>query len=564
MPGPTNTPAVPNQANYQSGQNFSIDIKQLYSDFITEIDDNRSIANIQVGTNALNNLQLQTIAGITDKTKKESTVQESRTHAFYRLLGLPIVAKNGQFYNPGLDTVVDPSRQIDKSVKITIANNQDSNFRALSLKRESYYNGILNTFNVSPATILSGALALSSSVHTRAFSIPTNVNVDPFTYVINDQSYFPTQQVRGKVGKNDVSLYEYMDENGNLAGSSIGNIRYHFIEPFIVDARIDFTVAPSTRLVAIPFVPSKKNLLVAENSYVKRPLIEKVIRDRVASTQNTSVSPAQQKIIDYVLNVPTVKNDTLISQMVNNIYNVDGYTSQFENFLFMIEAMCIELVKAQKEMSLAQGLYYWLPLPSTQGPEGGSDVKGLIISQTLTSTLITVADQSLTNLTLIQSSNTFQTNSSEAAGIPDLGGFAFDGGSKFFDLTFNSDTTTSLGDNVTKQVDKLNKTRNYVLGVANTALQTTEIIMGEWSGLGLCDIIAIMASLYTMPIESLLGLLDIDAFNRMVIALNLQQNEPEQNDITDSLQDLINSVNGYYHLMDDIYKNLASNNGLSS
>jgi hypothetical protein len=246
--------------------------------------------------------------------------------------------------------------------------------------------------------------------------------------------------------------------------------------------------------------------------------------------------------------------------MVNNIYNVDGYTSQFENFLYMIEAMCLELIKARKEMSLAQALYYWLPLPSTQGPEGGSDVDGLIISQTFSNTLITVADQSLTNLTLIQSSNTFQTNSSEAAGIPDLGGFAFDGGNKFFDLTFNSDTSTSLGDNVTKQVDKLNKTRNYVLGVANTALQTTEIIMGEWSGLGLCDIIAIMGSLYTMPISSLVGLLDIDSYNRMITAINLESGVVTPNDITQSLQDLINSVNGYYHLMDDVYNNLASNN----
>src|ERR1700678_1107164 len=125
---PTNTANSVNQGNYQSGQNFNIDIDQLYADFIQEIDANRSIANIRVGTNALNNLQLSTIAGITNKTKKESTVQESRVHAFYRLLGLPIVAQNGQFYNPGLDTVVDPNRTIDKSLKITIANNQDPNF----------------------------------------------------------------------------------------------------------------------------------------------------------------------------------------------------------------------------------------------------------------------------------------------------------------------------------------------------------------------------------------------------------------------------------------------------
>jgi hypothetical protein len=101
--------------------------------------------------------------------------------------------------------------------------------------------------------------------------------------------------------------------------------------------------------------------------------------------------------------------------------------------------------------------------------------------------------------------------------------------------------------------------------VANTALQTVEIIMGEWSGLGLCDIIAVMGALYIMPQGSLLGFLDDDAYERMLTALNLQNNPPSGGNpgIEQAQMDFVDSVQGMYNLMQDIYQNLANNNGLN-
>jgi len=547
---------TPNQSNYQTNQNFDIDINQVYTDFIQEIDANRSIVNIQVNTTALNNFDLKTIAGLGNFLKVESTPQESRAHAFYRLIGLPIVDKNGQYYNPGLDTV-DGNKNITLSDKIKIANHQDEKFKSISLQRENYVNNILNIFNQTPTTITASALALTSTLHTRAFSIPTT-NTNPLSYNGSDQQY--TANFDSIVGKYHIDLSTYMDASGNIPSPQLMMNRFHFIQPFIVDSRIDFTVNPSARRVAVPFVTSKKNLLVAENTFVKRPLIEKVIRDRFTANQNNTISSSQQKIIDYILNVPTVKQDNLISQMVNNIYKT-GAQAQFEKYLFMIQAMCVQLVKSQKDIQKAQSLYYWVPIPSIMGPEGGSEVQGIIISQSLSNNLITDQDRSIINLTLNQAANNFDTSSSEADGIPDLGGFAFDGGSKFFDLTFNSDTSTSLGDIASTQLDNLNKKRNHDLGIANSALQSIETIMGEWSGLGLCDIIAIMGSLYTMDKNMLLGFLDQDAFARANSQLGLNVTQPPT--VTDALNAFVTSVNNYYHLMDDIYKNLANSNGLS-
>lgn len=549
--------STPNQSNFQTNQNFDIDLQEVYNDFIQEIDANRSIVNLQVNTTVLNSFNIKTIASLANQLKIESTPQESRAHAFYRLIGLPVVGGSGQFYNPGLDNI-SGNKTIYLSDKITIANSISSDFKALSLQRENYPNGWLALFNQQPVTITSSALSLSSSTQTRQFSVPTTVT-DPTSFVPGNQKYTPS--LNSIVGKYHTQLTAYVDANGNKPNSStLAATRYHFIQPFQVDPRIDFTVNPSSRRVAVPFVPSKKNLLVAENVFVKRPLIEKVIRDRFTSTQGAVVSSSQQQIIDYILNVPTVKQDNLISQMVNDIYNT-GEQALFEKYLFMIQAMCTKLVKAQLDIQLVQSRYYWAPAPAVNGPEGGSSVQGIIISSTMPTNLITIADNSIIQQSLRQSANKFDTSSSEADGTPDLGGFAFDGGTKFFDLTFDDDTSTALGDINNTQLTNLNKKRDHDLSTANTALQDIEVIMGEWSGLGLCDIIAVMASLYTMDQNKLLGFLDDDALGRCSNQLGIDTSSA--GDVSDALQALVTSVNNYYHLMDDIYKNLATSNGLT-
>ena len=556
----------PNQANSKTDQNFNIDINKIYSDFIQEIDGNRSISNLNVFVTGANSaFNITTLAGLNKKLKIEATVQESRAHCFYRLIGFPVVDQNAaNYYNPGLDTANPGNLQN----KITIANNQSPQFLTLSLLRENYENGILSGFNVTPPTLTSSALSLTSSTSTRSFSVPVT-NINAFDYTVADQQY--TASLNSIVGYNQVLLTTYTDDTGTIPNTVVvggkeifatGN-RYHFIKPFQVDPRIDFTINPAERRVGVPFVNNKKNLLIAENTYVKRPLIEKVIRDRYTSTQDAVVSTSQQQLIDYVLNVPTVKNDTLIQQMVTNIYKqgATGPIVQFEKFLFIIQAMCKALVDAQLLIQKIQSIYYWLPLPSTIGPEGGSDVDPPIISTNLPSYLITTADQSIIDLSLTQFANTFDTQTATLNGVPDMGGFAFDA----FDLTFNNDTSTSLGDNVGQELATLLKKRSSRLALANTALQTIEIIMGEWSGLGLCDIVAVMGSLYVMDDQALVGFLDSDAQQRALAQgiFDLPAGTNFQG-IQQAQTAFLNTISNFYHLMDDVYKNLAQKNGLST
>lgn len=564
---------IPNQANFQDAQNFEIDIDKIYSDFIKEIDACRSIVNIQINQSVLKVLDITTIASLNAQLKVENTPQESRTHAFYRLIGFPVIDINQNYYNPGLDITEDNSKKIKLKDKITIANHPLNGFNTISSQRENYFNAITNVFAVRPATITATAFSLTSSTHTRTFGVPVANNIEPFDFSLPDQSY--TADFRGLIGKNDqVFLTEYVDEFGNKPDlGAMRRNRFHFIKPFMVDPRIDFSVNPSSRKVAVPFVYNKTNLLVGENTFVKRPLIEKIIRDRfTVQDQISTTESAGKSIVDYILSVPSVRNEKIIQQMASgDIYKL-GDQLQFIKYFNIIKAMCLKLVNAQLKIQLVQSKYYWLPEPSITGPEGGSEVKGIIISQSLpdgdNNSFITVADRAIINATLNQAANQFNAQTSEVDGTPDLGGFAFDA----FTTTFQPDTSQSFGDITTNQLTDLNKKRNFALSGANDALRTIEIIMGEFSGLGLCDIIAIMGALYIMPKDDLLGFLDTDAFNRMKTILNLQDSinldtvdEQVVNPGIDAAQQsFLAKVRDFYNLMDKIYQDLAKNRGLSS
>lgn len=548
---------VPNQNNYQTSQSFVIDIDKIYSDFIREIDASRSISNISTSADALA-AGFKTIAGLNKNIKVEDTPQESRLHCFYRLIGFPVVSKDMLIYNPGLD-IMDGPKEISLEKKINIANSPLPGFKEFSIARENYVNTIKKVWSPRPATITATALALSSSTNVRPFSESVK-DIDPFKF---DKSETYVADFKSVIGANDkVLLTEYMDSAGNTPDASkMLPTRSHFIKPFIVDPIIDFTCSPASRKVAVPFVFDKSKLLVGENTFVKRPLIEKVIRDRFATYNQKNVSTSQESLKQVILSVPTINDEKLIQQMTSDVYGLDDRI-QFQKYLFIIAAMCRKLVDAQDEIKAVQALYYWLPIPSTSGPEGGCTISDIITSGKLptgdNSSFVTESDDALINATYRQASSRYNTQTINE----DKGQFAFEE----IKTTFSNDTTEALGDKISEQVSSLTKTRNYDMAVANDALRTVEIIMGEFSGLGLCDIIAIMASLYVMPRKMLLGFLDDDAYKRFLVEMNFElaalsgDAELAHASITDAQTAFLKKIKDFYNLMDDIYKQVKENN----
>lgn len=598
------------QSAFQNNSNFEPDITKMYKHFVTGgstpndnetgenvgIDDLRGQISISVTGQTTKNLIAS--LNINPKSTKPSNststsipvqlAQESRCHTFFRILGLPVINKDkSAFYNPGLDVVKIPgvTRNISLDDKIQIASNIDPKFEQLSQVRESYANNTLHVFNV-PESVEAGVLSLMSGTYgengapnLRKFTSDTFKNGDDsFDFDIKNQinkiSIFSTFSL---VGNNKILLADYQDSSGVKPNASITNPsvfqqHFHIIKPFMVDPRIDFSIWANesktstgmSKRVAVPFVPNATYLKANSTSYCERPLLEKIISERFSQFNSVVDSgQATEDIVNYVKEVKNIQSinigDVTIGDLFSNsIYKLSEQSS-FAQYLSIIRAMMYKLVQAINTIYAAQGDYYWLPIPSTSGPENGCSIRAVPLNSNVSSDLMTPFDFDIAfnNAQVLLSSSSVST--SQANSTPDRGGYAFNA---FFNykLPFDASASDSEGNVSAQTQETLGSIREKELNGASKALQTVEMIMGEFSGLGLCDIIAIMGALYVMPKENLLGFLDDDAIIRAEAALKqpLADDRPE---IQDAMDALTKTVKGFYQIMDQIFQDQFNNNG---
>ena len=606
------------QSTVQNTQNNDIDVVQTYKDYITGgntandnspganvgIDDIRVSVNVSVLNNktadlisALNITPGSAPASTPNTTTPDIKSQESRCHAFYRIIGFPIVsADKSSYYNPGMDIVkqVDStgnpvSRQITLSTKISIASGVGAQFEAISTARETWAANTAKIFS-NLQSVEAGVLALSSGTYSgdqglpnlRTFSSPfTNGNssANPFDFEPTHQSY--SAPSGSLVGSNAVPFTQYMDNNGDTLVSDGTNSNplflnhNHIIVPFLVDPRIDFSIwscdsptsAGTCQRIAVPFVPNASFLKAGSTSTAMPPLIEKVITDRINQLNNSDAGILAQNLIQSVQNIKSIQTFQIAGTPISSFFSPGGtininQQASLVQAVSNIQALVAKLVQAMNIIQKAQALYYWLPAPATSGPEGGSTVLPVTLNQQLANA--NLFTQNDTNIILNQLQVFFSNLNStvaQATATPDKGGIT----PPLPKITFDSTSSSSQG-NISEQTqDTLNKKRNKQLNNASDALQVIEMIMGEFSGLGLCDIYAIVSALYIMPINSLLGLLDSDAQDRAANILNVEfEGGLAAHDIETSMQDLASTVHGLYQIMDQIFLDVSANNSIQS
>jgi len=564
-------------------QNFDVDINGIYNDFIKVIDNIRSdyyTANISENiANKIYDLPLNGKPPPLPEIKKRlcflgslrKTPQESRCHAFFRFIGFPIVSKDKKMFNPGYDIIFSKEKTITDDYKINVAKNQIDNFRKLSIAREEYINDIRGIFNTSLSLYLNvdqsvsnsanlsidaSTLAISSGRYIRNFNSSlkfaySSFQIDPFSMEIKDQQY--SVDFRSVVGTEEIDLSQYQDVNGikPIKLFDFGE-RTHIITPFIVDPIIEFTVNRANKLVAIPFVPdaSYQSVDKTTKGKITQPLLEQIIRKRRLSANELSVAKGLNKqAIDYVDKL--ISKDSKLVKQKKDIFKV-GQQAQLDKFYNIIVSMIDKLIKAQKDIKNAQQDYYWIPIPSSGGPEEGCSVRPVLLPNNIDPILVTEKDAELFDLKtkeLFASANPTVDSTTTKS---DVGNFETPA-LKAFDL----DVVSSLGNVSKNNFDKLSQIRTEKLSKANEALREIEIIMGEFSGLGFCDIVAILAALYLMPIENLYGFLDDDALKRMNSIFNTNITKP---DITTSLTSFTQVAQYFYNLMDKIYIEKSQNN----
>lgn len=616
--GNTNTNTAAQQANFQSNQNYDADVRKMFKDFVTGgntpndndpgenvgIDDIRAQISVSITGSktadlikALNiNPTANTIAPTPNTTTPVLQVQESRCHAFYRIVGFPVVASDmSRFYNPGLDVVkqVDSSgnpisRKITLSTKISIASNIGAKFEALSQARETYASGTAAIFS-NPNSVEAGVLSLTSgtygnkgNINIRTFSAPFAApSAGPFDFNIVDQAYTNPGNINSTyslVGNKEVLLANYQDANATQPNPSAGNYKIliqheHIIIPFMVDPRIDFSIWSNesktysglSKRIAVPFVPDASFLKAGSTSYAERPLLEKVITDRMSQyNQTVDAGQAVSDIVQFVQNFKTIQTIQIGNTPISNIFSNSIFkTSQqdaFALYLSIIQSLMFKLVDAMRIVHAAQGKYYWLPIPANNGPEGGCSIRDVPLNSNISSDLITPDDFNIIMGQVQSIISSVNVTASQSTAVPDRGGYAFSG---FFShkLTFDASTSDSQGDLSSQTMETLTSKRNRLLGKAAEALQVIEMIMGEFSGFGLADIIAIVGSLYIMPLADVVGFLDDDAFARAQTILG--SNLPARSSITTSMTSLANSVKAFYQIMDKVFQDYLNNNALN-
>ena len=548
------------QSNYESQQNLKIDIDKIYSDFIQKIDRIRSYVNCNsVSDDYYKSFSLTEESKTANRIAAQAGIrQESRCHAFYRLLGLPVVGKDDKFYSSGFDIIQydNVKRDINKQHKINVAKNLITGFKDLSNIREQIPLNNLNYFSnnknidaaVRSLTVLSSYEGNNNTIISlRPFSKTLEKVEDPYDMISPILSYKVGYEFM--VGGNPIKFTDLRDASNTPPSNKIFKSR-HIISPFIVDPRIDFTAEVQ---ICVPFPISTSFTKVSPDTFAEISYIERIINERVTKKDSSDASTYYQKLKDIINAAEFIKDEDLIKKVNQEDASKGVEQEKLLEFLRITSAMVVALKNSISAINKAQNEYYWLPIPSVAGPEYSSAVRDPISFKDMPKSLLTTLDKEI----IIISAQLEQNRRSVPAA-------AADGLVKATPLNVLgsiSDPTKSRGiiDIIEKNLKKLIKTRQTIIGDANNALRTIEIIMGEFSGLGLADIIAIIYALYLMPIEDVFGLLDEDAFNRGIKAgvIDIIANK---SDIATSMGSLLRTVNGLYEIMDKFYQDASREN----
>jgi len=523
-----------NQSNYQNTQNYEINIDDFYNGIISEIDDIRGYVNISNPDNLkkLSSLKTSDFGGLSGRLQVSSDFQESRAHAFFRLIGFPVISSTNAFFNPGHDGIkylsdpTFPPRQIKNKNKLDIINSPISGFYEFSIKRESYYNSTVKSwFNYQD---INTTAYLLSSYNVRFFNSHTENYQNTFDFNIENQSYL--------VKLTDALNRSLLEYNDSKQVDKLIAKRYHYIFPLIVDPRLDLS---AIKRPCVPFPFKASQMQVNETTQAKPCLLQTIIENRY-SPENTQIQFGDyiNQIIDFVKSNDSIKDEDLINKIKDpGKYGVIE-RQIFLRFINLINSMVDELIQAQSEVDLTSAITLYLPICGIDGPEAGIKSFNSSIFSTKFSTELDNDLRKFQFKKFVESINPQETNNtSDTLGEKiqasiDIG-------------------TQAFGNKINETVESLSKRKLVFDNKASDALRKIEIIMGEFSGLGLCDIIAILGGLYLVDKKYLLGLLDQDAFSRATIKLRLfNETQPT---VEESLLELQKLVFDMYNIMQIIY-----------
>jgi hypothetical protein len=524
-----------------SEQDVIPNIEYYYTHLIQNIDRFRSRFNIAASSVTQNIADKKRDNVFVNSKSDELTAQESRCNAFYRMIGFPIVDGEGKnYYSPGHDPTLN--RDVDRQNKNdTIAISLIKKLDHILQGREIIPIVSKNLFQNKSVDAITRAKA---SIYIRRFDTQFKPDIEPLdpdvqTFKIQDRD--TAMRERGY----DSSIFKKTDAP-DIRSST------HILKPFVVEPRIDRTVTPGVNIICAPFLTDKSQTQLSKREKLKRPYIEHVIRVRLKGTNPIKLDdPESHKYIKDLqaqIETDTSIKDPALLKAVKDPFNMLLQSDQItDRYIKILQSFIAELVNSINEIGRIENDINWQPIPDVNGPEFGSTLADVGFDKSNKQ-----KENDINKLTLEKIMT--ETNSDFGHPDPDMGDYNF---SEIDNVGLDTDKHNP--EFYDKEITKLTRERDEVGNKANAALRKIEIIMGEFSGLGLLDIIAIQLVLWTISEEALVGLIDEPAQQRMGQVLYLKSVTPKL--ILDSLKEFEKQLSGIYVLMNYLYQNNIDNNG---
>lgn len=441
--------------------------------------------------------------------------QESRTHAFYRMLGLPVIAPNGKFFNPGFNPLVGDAelrRNADVTASIPTA------VKNISALRETISRRNFGLFTQATTDAAVFSLALATPKGQRQLAI-----LSENSQIANSSSVGsltnPPKQIETIPIRNSFITSRYQKNDGSEITNTFSTVT-HILAPFMCDPIISSSVnlspnsGSSSVIVAAPFL-SQDQTEYEKNKYARRPGIEFILRLRLRQQNIIDVSnviiPALTALGSGLDNASQREVAAAISGIgvsdvdVEQVFKESGRIEVFTlNSLLKTYKGLVSLYR--KNIQTIERNYkkiIWAPISNIGGPEQGTKVSTTVISP----------KRFLSSWELEYRIFNLEVKSGLVKRQMDIGESSDGIQLNFSDFTISE--YHNLAQTYNQALQDAKNERSRIESESSAALRAIEFISGEVSGLGLIDIIAIYMALWSVPISTLLDLIDDGAAVRL-------------------------------------------------
>ncbi len=480
-------------------QSMDLDINSLIQKFVRPIDRYRSY-NAPI------------IAGLLDQPglSTSNKLQESRAHAFYRMLGLPAIEPTGKFFNPGFNPLLDGD---EKTRRADIAAAIPTAIKTFVQHRENESRRKYALF--SRANMESSIFTISMSFPKAQKPFAIALGVESFKSLTQpDPQSFPIPLRKSLIQE------RYKKKDGSDITGYFNDTVFHPLAPFMTDPVIAANVDPKSgdqsRLIGAPFL-EKEDLEFERNRYAKRPGLEFILRLRLRqqniaeqtgvaidnvdlTTLEGDISVDRQRDIAAALSDSGVANVD-VKQVLEGSGRVELYT--LNDLVKTYKGLIHLYVKNIENLERIYPQIIWVPLSNEGGPEQGTEV----------STWFVIPKRRLNSWELEQRISQLSAKSTIAKMQFEIGETADETPLAYSDFTISE--FQNLSKVFESQLQETKNERDRLEADASNALRAIEFISGEVSGLGLVDIMAIYMALWSLDVSVLLDLIDDGAAERL-------------------------------------------------